>query len=238
MNNEEDRPNIEPGEDPNEIGRFLNGRLARLKDADDITLHGYVQLPRVVLYSRKLSDADKITHLMLLSYTWQEAKCFPTQSDLGEIRGRTVRQMRRNLSNLSKAGYINIINNGAARANTYEVHCRVAKGGHVHYPAKGEEFDVEYQDGDDFSKGGFVLVPVALLKDTRLNDGAILTYSVLADQGKKAPTQKAMAEQRGIGRPIFNLHINELVKKGYLDVRKESWGATLTYVFRLKFKNR
>jgi DNA-binding MarR family transcriptional regulator len=220
----------------NEFKEFLGSRIARLKDADDITLHGYVQMPRVVLYSRILSDADKITHLLLLSFSWQEAKCFPKQVDLREIRGRTARQMRRNLSNLATKGFINIINNGSARANTYEVLCRVAKGGHVVYPARGAEFDVEFQDGDDFSKGGFVQVPVVLLKDRRLNDGAILTYSVLADQGKKAPSQQVMADQRGIGRAIFNKHVNELVKKGYLEVRKESWGATLTYVRRLKFK--
>ncbi len=31
-----------------------------LKDADDITLRGYVQMPRVVFYSKHLSDGDKV----------------------------------------------------------------------------------------------------------------------------------------------------------------------------------
>ncbi len=209
---------------------------SQLKDADDITLRGFVQLPRVVLFSQSLSDGDKITHLLLLSFAWQHPTCFPSQGSLGAMRGKTDRQMRRNLKSLQDNGFINISQNGSARANTYEILCRVAKGGHVIVPDRGEGFDIEFQDGDDFSIGGFVQVPVALLEDTNLGDGAILTYSVLADQGTRAPSQQVMADQRGIRRPAFNAQVNELVKKGYLEVRKESWGGTLTYVRRFKFK--
>ena len=211
---------------------------AKLKDADDITSRGFVQLPRVVLFSNSLSDGDKITHLLLLSFAWQHATCFPTQGSLAAMRGKTDRQMRRNLKSLQDKGFIRIVQNGSARANTYQILCRVAEGGRVIAPARGDGFDVEYQDGDDFSIGGFVQVPVALLEDDDLSDGAILTYSVLDDQGSRAPSQQVMAEQRGIRRPAFNAKINELVKKGYLDVRKEGWGSTLTYVRRFKFIKR
>ena len=43
-----------------ELTVLMNKRLARLKDADDITLRGFVQLPRIVLYSKDLSDGDKV----------------------------------------------------------------------------------------------------------------------------------------------------------------------------------
>lgn len=230
--------NKQPKTETSELAVLMNQRIARLKDADDITLRGFVQMPRVVLYSRALTDGDKVTHLLLLSFAWQQSICFPKQENLGAMRGRTVRQMRRNLRNLADNRFINIIQNGSARANTYEILCRVAKGGHVIVPARGDGFDIEFQDGDDFSIGGFVQVPVALLEDPNLGDGAILTYSVLADQGSKAPSQQVMADQRGIRRPAFNAQVNELVKKGYLEVRKESWGGTLTYVRRFKFKKR
>lgn len=209
---------------------------ALLKDADDITLRGYVQAPRVVLYAQSLSDGDKITHLLLLSFAWQQPTCFPTQGSLAAMRGKTDRQMRRNLKSLADNGYVAVTQKGSARANVYEVLCRVANGGHVITPARGNQFDVEFQDADDFSLGGFVQVPVALLEDDQLSDGAILTYAVLADQGTSAPSQEAMAKQRGIRRPAFNSQVRELVKKGYLEVRKEGWGNTLTYVRRFKFK--
>lgn len=221
---------------PEHVRSMLQRYPSQLKDADDITLRGFVQLPRVVLFSQSLSDGDKITHLLLLSFAWQHPTCFPSQGSLGAMRGKTDRQMRRNLKSLQDNGFINISQNGSARANTYEILCRVAKGGHVIVPDRGEGFDIEFQDGDDFSIGGFVQVPVALLEDTNLGDGAILTYSVLADQGTRAPSQQVMADQRGIRRPAFNAQVNELVKKGYLEVRKESWGGTLTYVRRFKFK--
>lgn len=218
---------------------MLSNYPSKLKDADDITLRGYVQMPRVVLYSSSLSDGDKVTHLLLLSFAWQQPSCFPSQANLGGMRGKTERQMRRNLKSLQTNGFINIVQNGSARANTYEILCRVAKGGHVITPIRrGDVADIEFADGDDFSIGGFVQVPVALLEDTELGDGAILTYAVIADQGLGAPSQEEMAEQRGIRRPAFSAHVNELVKHGYLDVRKEGWGSTLTYVRRFKLKNR
>lgn len=232
------KEDFQPNREPEQLRSMLQRFPAKLKDADDITLRGFVQLPRVVLFSKTLSDGDKITHLLLLSFAWQDPTCFPAQGSLGAMRGKTDRQMRRNLKSLQEKGFINITQNGAARANTYEILCRVAKGGQVITPARGDGFDVEFQDGDDFTIGGFVQVPVALLEDNKLSDGAILTYSVLLDQGSRSPSQQVMADQRGIRRPAFNAQINELVKKGYLDVRKEGWGSTLTYVFRLKFIKR
>jgi DNA-binding MarR family transcriptional regulator len=225
-------------QDPEQLRSMLQRFPTKLKGADDITLRGFVQCPRVVLFSKSLSDGDKITHLLLLSFAWQHPTCFPSQGSLGAMRGKTDRQMRRNLASLRQNGFIKVVQNGSARANTYEILCRVAKGGQVIVPPRSDGFDIEFQDGDDFSIGGFVQVPVALLEDTDLSDGAILTYSVLADQGTRAPSQQVMAEQRGIRRPAFNSQVNELVKMGYLHVRKEGWGSTLTYVRRLKFVKR
>lgn len=155
------------------------------------------------------------------------------------MRGKTERQMRRNLKSLSNNGFINIVQNGSARSNTYEILCRVAKGGMVLSPRKGGDVaDIDFEDGDDFSRGGFVIVPVALLENPDIGDGAILTYAIIADQGTATPSQEDMADQRGIRRPAFSAHVTELVKHGYLDVRKEGWGSTLTYVRRFKLKKR
>lgn len=219
------------------IQNMLQGYAANLKDADDITLRGYVQMPRIVLYAKSLSDGDKITHLLLLSFAWKDPSCFPAQATLGDMRGRSPRQIRRNLASLSENGFIKITQNGSARANTYEILCRVGKGGSVITPTRrGDIADVEWQDADDFSIGGFVQVPVALLEDRDLGDGAILTYAVIADQGTRCPSQEDMAVERGIRRPAFSGHVSELVKRGYMDVKKEAWGHTLTYVMRHKFK--
>ena len=222
-----------------QLNCIISDYPSKLKDADDITLRGYVQMPRVILYSGGISDGDKVVHLLLLSFAWQQPSCFPSQASLGDMRGKTVRQMRRNLKSLSDNGYINIIQNGSARANTYEILCRVAKGGRVINPVRGgETAAIDRQDADDFSIGGFTPVPVALLEDKELSDGAILTYALIADQGTGAPSQSEMAEARGISRPAFSVHVNELVKRGYLDVKKEGWGNTLTYTLRYKFKNK
>jgi len=218
---------------------ILQTYAAELKDADNLTARGYVQMPRVVLYSKTLSDGDKVTHLLLLSFAWQKPSCFPPQAQLGDMRGKSERQLRRNLKSLSENGYIDITQNGSARANRYEILCRVAHGGKVIMPDRGGEVaDIEFQDADDFSIGGFVQVPVALLEDHDLCDGAILTYAVIADQGTRAPSQEDMAKERGVRRPAFSSHVSELVKRGYLEVHKKGWGNTLTYVRRFRFNRK
>ena len=216
----------------------LQHTAAKLRYADHLTARGYVQMPRVVLYSKTLSDGDKITHLLLLSFAWQEPSCFPSQAALGDMRGKKDRQLRRNLKSLSDNGFINIIQNGSARANTYEILCRVAKGGKVIVPDRdGDVGIIEFQSADDFSLGGFVQVPVALLEDVDLGDGAILTYSIIADQGTRCPRQEDMAKAQGISRPAFSSHVNELVRSGYLEVTKEEWGGTLKYTRRFRFNH-
>lgn len=218
---------------------MLQRYAAKLKDADNVTRGGFVQIPRIVLYSKTLSDGDKVTHLLLLSFAWQQPSCFPLQATLGNMRGKQERQMRRNLKSLSDNGFINIIQNGSARANTYEILCRVAKGGKVVVPHRGGEVGrIEFQGADDFSMGGFVQVPVVLLEDKELSDGAILTYAIIADQGTRCPSQSDMAKDRGIRRPAFSAHVTELVKHGYLEVSKEGWGSTLTYTRRFRFNRK
>jgi len=57
--------------------------------------------------------------MLLLSFAWQDPSCFPSQGSLAAMRGKTDRQMRRNLSSLANWGFINVIRNGSARPNRY-----------------------------------------------------------------------------------------------------------------------
>lgn len=215
---------------------ILQRHSAKFKDADNLTKRGYVQMPRIVLYSNTLSDGDKITHLLLLSFAWKQPSCFPAQATLGNMRGKQPRQLRRNLKSLSDNGYINIIQNGSARPNRYEILCRVANGGQIIVPSyEGDVGNIEFEGADDFSIGGFVQVPVAMLENKDLKDGSILTYAIIADQGMRCPSQEDMADTRGITRSAFSSHVSELVKYGYLDIRKEGWGSNLTYIRKFQF---
>ncbi|HEU5200695.1 MAG TPA: helix-turn-helix domain-containing protein, partial [Ktedonobacterales bacterium] len=45
---------------------------------EDLSLyHGFVQLPKLVLYARNLSRDAKLLYAVLLGYAWQEQRCFP-----------------------------------------------------------------------------------------------------------------------------------------------------------------
>ena len=44
---------------------------------DRVLSHGFIQLPKLVLHSRILSRDAKLLYAVLLSYAWQEGKCFP-----------------------------------------------------------------------------------------------------------------------------------------------------------------
>jgi hypothetical protein len=44
---------------------------------DPSLCHGFVQLPKLVLYARNISRDAKLLYAVLLGYAWQEQRCFP-----------------------------------------------------------------------------------------------------------------------------------------------------------------
>lgn len=81
---------------------------------------GFVQVPAVVMFDRKLSAGAKVSYGALLWHSWKTGK-FPGQKAFTEELGGGERTVRRHLAELEKAGYIAVEQLGLGRPNRYTI---------------------------------------------------------------------------------------------------------------------
>jgi len=83
--------------------------------------HGFTQIPNYVLRDRSLSLGARLIYTMLLSYAWQEKRCFPGQSRLAADLGVDERSVRRYLVELRESGYVDWKQRGLGKTNIYYI---------------------------------------------------------------------------------------------------------------------
>jgi len=83
--------------------------------------HGFTQIPNYVLRDRSLSLAARLVYTMLLSYAWQEERCFPGQARLAADLGVDERSVRRYLAELRERGYVDWDQRGLGKTNVYYI---------------------------------------------------------------------------------------------------------------------
>ena len=82
---------------------------------------GFTQIPNYVLRDRSLSLGARLTYTMLLSYAWQESRCFPGQARLAADLGVDERSVRRYLVELRESGYVDWRQLGFGKPNLYYI---------------------------------------------------------------------------------------------------------------------
>jgi hypothetical protein len=83
--------------------------------------HGFTQIPNYVLRDGSLSLGARLIYTMLLSYAWQEKKCFPGQAKLATDLGVDERSVRRYLAELRESGYVDWKQRGLGKTNVYYI---------------------------------------------------------------------------------------------------------------------
>ena len=83
--------------------------------------HGFTQLPNYVLKDKTLSFGARLAYAVLLSYAWQEERCFPGQQRMAEDLGTSDRSVRTFLNELKERGYIDWKQQGLNRPNIYYI---------------------------------------------------------------------------------------------------------------------
>ncbi len=58
---------------------------------DEVVREGFTQVPNLLLKRSDLSHVAKIAYALLLSYAWQQDRCFPGQDTLASDMGLSVR---------------------------------------------------------------------------------------------------------------------------------------------------
>ena len=106
----------------NEIARNIE-----IVGADPVTLHGFTQVPNVVLTSEKLSAGAKLAYAMLLHYAWANSFCFPGQERLAIDMGAGKRSIIRFMAELETVGYIAVQRRGLGKTNLYQLFVNPSK---------------------------------------------------------------------------------------------------------------
>ena len=106
----------------NEIARNIE-----IVGADPVTLHGFTQVPNVILTDTALSVGAKLAYAMLLKYAWSNDACFPGQQTLAKDMGAGERSIRTYLKELEDIGFLEVKQRGLGKTNIYRLHLTVTK---------------------------------------------------------------------------------------------------------------
>ena len=106
----------------NEIARNIE-----IVGADPVTLHGFTQVPNVILTDKTLSVGSKLTYAMLLKYAWSQDACFPGQQTLANDMGAGERSIRTYLKELEDVGFLEVKQRGLGKTNLYRLFLTVTK---------------------------------------------------------------------------------------------------------------
>jgi len=171
---------------------------------------GWTQIPRPFLDAAPL-DNDRLAHVLLISYAWDEDTCHPYQGDLAAELGCSTRTVKRRTADLRRAALITVTRGGRGHANVY--HFAAA-------PARDDET-------------GYATVPNAVLGDPDLSQGAKRAYVMVAhhsnQQGRCIRTVARIAGYvDGCYKSAYN-YLRELEGAGYLRVTPQGRGLPNIY---------
>ena len=80
---------------------------------------GFIQLPRLVLRARNLSRDAKLLYAILLSYAWQEQRCFPGYRRLCEDLDASENAVRKYMRELEACDLLRQKRRGLGKTNIY-----------------------------------------------------------------------------------------------------------------------
>jgi len=171
---------------------------------------GWTQIPRPFLDAAPL-DNDRLAHVLLISYAWDEDTCHPYQGDLAAELGCSTRTVKRRTADLRRAALITVTRGGRGHANIY--HFAAA-------PARDDDT-------------GYATVPNAVLADPTLSQGAKRAYVMVAHhanrQGRCIRTVARIAGYVGTCYKSAYNYLRELEAAGYVRVTPQGRGLPNVY---------
>lgn len=109
---------------------------------EDATLaHGFVLLPKLILYARNLSRDAKLLYAVLLGYAWQEQRCWPGYTRLCADLEASENAVRKWMRELEAVHLLSQRRRGLGLSNLYTLHdLRTAKIEGLD-PQKAEDYE-------------------------------------------------------------------------------------------------
>jgi len=162
---------------------------------------GWVQVANAFIDERPL-DNERLAHVILMSYAWDEENCHPYQEELAARLGVSVRTIKRRVGELRAAALVTVERGGGQdHPNVYHLHVRPVR------------------DDDDVR---FTTLLHRVLDDATLSQGARRAYIVLcrrAGGNGWCPCSHTTLGERIGARPraVYN-YVRELEEAGHLRI--------------------
>lgn len=99
----------------------------KVNSADPIAQHGFTQLPNFILRDPRISIGAKTAFALLLSYAWNNNRCFPGQERLAKDMGMGIASVNRFIKELEDFSLIEITRRGQGKTNFYTLNFVVKK---------------------------------------------------------------------------------------------------------------
>jgi len=160
---------------------------------------GWVQVANAFIDERPL-DNERLAHVILMSYAWDEEACHPYQEELAARLGVSVRTIKRRVGELRAAALVTVERGGGQdHPNVYHLHVRPVR------------------DDDDVR---FTTILHRALDDATLSQGARRAYIVLCRRaggnGWCPCSHAALGAAIGVKPRVVYDYVRELVDAGYL----------------------
>ena len=115
---------------------------------DDFLKHGFIQLPKVLLYARNLSRDAKLLYAILLGYAWQEQRCWPGYARLCDDMGASENMVRKYMRELEEIGLLRQRRRGQGRPNLYTLPALRTSKIEVQEPQKTTGPEPQFSQGE------------------------------------------------------------------------------------------
>ncbi len=178
------------------------GATARVeRPAVPVPRDGWVQVANAFIDERPL-DNERLAHIIVMSYAWDEEACHPYQEELAARLGVSVRTIKRRVGELRAAALVTVERGGGQdHPNVYHLHVRPVR------------------DDDDVR---FTTILHRVLDDATLSQGARRAYIVLcrrAGGNGWCPCSHTTLGERIGARPraVYN-YVRELEEAGHLRI--------------------
>jgi hypothetical protein len=89
---------------------------------DEALQDGFTQIPNAILRHPKITPGAKVAYGVLLSYAWQDDRCFPGQERMAHDMACGERSVRTYLQQLEDAALVSVKQRGLGKTNLYIIH--------------------------------------------------------------------------------------------------------------------
>jgi len=171
------------------------------RPAVPVPREGWVQVANAFIDAAPL-DNERLAHIILMSYAWDDESCHPYQEELAARLGVSVRTIKRRIGELRAAALVTVERGGGQdHPNVYHLHVRPVR------------------DDDDVR---FATILHRVLDDATLSQGARRAYIVLCRRagghGWCPCSHKTLGERIGARPRAVYTYVRELEEAGYLRI--------------------